>query len=155
MIAIADKSALYFLEFTERKNLATNIKRFEREMNATIVPGRNPIIDSIQNELTEYFTGTLTNFTTPITLLGTPFQKTVWEALRQIPYGQTNAYATLAKTIQKPQGYRAVARANSTNKLALIVPCHRVINADGKLGGYAGGINRKAWLLEHERSSKQ
>ena len=90
----------------------------------------------------------------PTAWLGTPFQHTVWHALQTIPSGETRSYADIAKAIGQPSAYRAVARANGANQLALIVPCHRVINHNGGLGGYGGGLPRKGWLLEHERKNK-
>ena len=102
-------------------------------------------------ELHRYFDGELHEFKTPIAWVGTKFQRQVWEALRRIPFGETRSYTQLAGAVGRPTAVRAVAQANGANPLALIVPCHRVINANGKLGGYGGGLSRKAWLIQHER----
>ena len=103
----------------------------------------------LRRELDAYFAGTLQDFTVAIGAVGTPFQRCVWSALRRIPYGSTCTYGELARQINNPGAMRAVGGANGANPIWLIVPCHRVVRADG-LGGYAGGVDRKAWLLGHE-----
>lgn len=108
-------------------------------------------IRTLTAELDKYFAGKLREFTTPYDIQGTPFQVRVWESLCTISYGTTLSYREQAVIVQKPMGYRAVAAANGANKLAIIVPCHRVINSNGALGGYRGGLMRKRWLLEHEK----
>lgn len=153
MIAIADDHALYLLEFTDRKKLDHQIKHLQQKTKSTITLGSAKPLDSIKTELTKYFNGALDSFKTPIHLLGTPFQNSVWEALRTIPYGATQSYLDLAKALKNPAAFRAVALANSKNPLAIIVPCHRVINTNGKLGGYAGGLDRKTWLIQHEKNN--
>ncbi len=150
MLAIADDRALHLLEFVERRGLEREIERLRKRLFA-IVPGNNAVLDSIKRELKEYFDGELQSFKTPISVHGTPFQKRVWEALLTIPYGSAWSYAQLACAIGKKTAFRAVAGANGANQLALIIPCHRVINADGKIGGYGGGVPRKEWLLAHEK----
>lgn len=95
----------------------------------------------------------LHSFTTLLRLLGTPFQKRVWQELLNIPYGETRSYSEIAVSVGRPAAYRAVAQANGANQLAIVVPCHRVINANGDLGGYGGGLSRKEWLLAHEKRS--
>jgi len=103
--------------------------------------------------LTAYFDGKLKEFQTPLFLLGSPFQKQVWEALNKIPFGETSSYLDIAKRIGRPAACRAVAQANGANQLAIIIPCHRVINHNGELGGYGGGITRKEWLLNLENTA--
>jgi len=136
LLAIADDSSLYALEFTPRKLPPPT--------------GRNSPIDQIEQELNLYFEGKLQTFSTPLSPIGTPFQKDVWEALEKIPYGETISYSQLAINVNNPRGYRAVAQANGRNPLPIIIPCHRVINKGGGLGGYSVGIERKQWLLELE-----
>ena len=151
MIAIADDVGLYLLEFVERRGLEREIERLRLKTKAMIIPGTTDPIISIEKELQSYFDGKLKTFTTPIHLMGSPFQKLVWEALMQIPYGQTRSYAAQALMLGKPaSACRAVANANGANQLAIIIPCHRVINTNGDLGGYGGGIMRKQWLLDLE-----
>ena len=123
-------------------------------MKLVIIPGKTRPLESIEKELQSYFKGELTLFKTPIHLLGTPFQQKVWRALQQIPPGKTCSYADIAKAIGQPTAFRAVALANGTNQLAIVIPCHRVIKADGDLCGYGGGVARKKWLIEHEAKSE-
>lgn len=107
---------------------------------------------SIAAQLEEYFAGARTSFDVPLELTGTEFQRRVWSALRDIPYGETISYGELARRVGNPAAVRAVGLANGRNPIAIIVPCHRVIGADGSLTGYGGGLERKAWLLDHEAS---
>ncbi len=151
MMAIADETALHLLEFVDRRGLEREVQRLRTRTRAAVVPGRTPPIDQARDELEAYFAGDRLAFDTPIVMHGSPFQKAVWEALIQIPSGQTRAYSDIARAIGRPAAVRAVARANGANQLAIIVPCHRVIAADGQLTGYAGGLARKQWLLDHER----
>jgi methylated-DNA-[protein]-cysteine S-methyltransferase len=109
-----------------------------------------PFIEVIK-QLNEYFTAQRTDFDLPVMLAGTPFQRTVWAALREIPYGQTMSYGQLAERIGRPAAARAVGLANGRNPIGIIVPCHRVVGATGDLTGYGGGLERKRYLLEHER----
>ena len=108
-------------------------------------------IKSIEKELKQYFSSKLLEFKTPVHLIGSEFQKSVWQALQKIQIGKTCSYADQAKAIGKPTAFRAVANANGMNPLGIIIPCHRVINTNGELGGYGGGLARKEWLLKHER----
>ena len=105
---------------------------------------------SYLRELREYFDGKRREFTFPLDLRGTPFQVKCWRALLNIPYGETRSYADIARVVGRPQAYRAVGMANNRNPIAIVVPCHRVIGADGSLTGYGGGLERKRWLLAHE-----
>lgn len=150
MIAIADDSELYLLEFVDRRGLEREVERLRKRLKAAIIPGTSEPIESIERELAQFFEGTLTEFKTPLYLMGSPFQQSVWEQLRQIPRGETRSYADIANALNKPTAYRAVAQANGANQLAIVIPCHRVINSDGGLGGYGGGLARKEWLLSHE-----
>jgi AraC family transcriptional regulator of adaptative response/methylated-DNA-[protein]-cysteine methyltransferase len=151
MIAIANENGLYLLEFIDRRGLEREVESLRTKLKAAIIPGETPIIKSIESEIAQYFDGKNFSFKTPIHLIGSPFQKSVWEELRKIPPGETRSYLEIAKSLKKPTAFRAVAQANGANQLAIIVPCHRVINTNGELGGYGGGITRKRWLLEHEK----
>ncbi|MDA0938790.1 MAG: methylated-DNA--[protein]-cysteine S-methyltransferase [Proteobacteria bacterium] len=152
MIAIADEAGLYLLEFVDRRDLEREVERLRLRTKAAIIPGTTDPIKSITLELESYFEGKLKEFNTPLHLLGSPFQKLVWDELMRIPYGTTRSYMVQATSIGKNKAYRAVANANAANQLAIIIPCHRIINSNGDLGGYGGGITRKQWLLEHETS---
>ncbi len=151
MIAIADEDYLYLLEFVDRRGLEREIEKLRQKLKIAIIPGKTAIIQHIESELSHYFDGKSGVFTTPLYLMGSPFQKKVWQELIKIPSGQTRSYLDIARVIHQPTACRAVARANGANQLAIIVPCHRVINANGDLCGYGGGIARKKWLIEHEK----
>lgn len=149
ILAVAGEDQLVLLEFVERRGLERELLRLRE--SAAIVPGRSAPIDQIERELAEYFAGERLAFETPIELRGTDFQRTVWNELLRIPPGETRSYQQLANSLGRPTAFRAVAQANGANQLAIVVPCHRVINSNGELGGYGGGVPRKRWLLDHER----
>lgn len=151
MVAIANTDALYLVEFVDRRGLEREVERLRQKTKAPILPGRNAVIELLERELAEYFGGQRTTFETPLHSLGTPFERRVWEALRHIPFGETRSYGDIARTIGEPLAFRAVARANGANTCAIVIPCHRVVQTDGGLGGYGGGVARKEWLLNHER----
>lgn len=150
MIAVADERALYLLEFTDRKALPKQFARLSKIHRRPIMPGQTTITAQIKDELAAYFAGRLMRFSTPLAPTGTAFQKQVWSALCDIPFGETRSYADLAVMVGNEKAVRAVAGSNASNGLALIIPCHRVIRTGGELGGYAGGLSRKRWLLAHE-----
>jgi len=152
MIAISDENALYLLEFASRRGLEREIERLRIRTKSTIIPETTDPIRSIEAELKAYFDGSLREFKTPIHMLGSPFQQLAWKELMRIPYGTTRSYLEEAIAIGKPKAFRAVANANGANQLAIIIPCHRIINNDGRLGGYGGGIAHKKWLIDHEKS---
>lgn len=153
MLSISNNNYLYLLEFVKGRRLEKKIEYLKRYLKVAIILGKTAITEQIEQEVKNYFEGTNFVFRTPCFFLGTNFQKAVWSALQAIPSGQTRSYLDIAKAMGKPTAYRALANANGANQLALIVPCHRVINKSGQLGGYAGGINRKAWLINHEQFS--
>lgn len=151
MFAVADETGLYVLEFVDRRGLEREVEFLRKKYNAIIIPGETPIIKQIALEIKNYFSGKNLNFSTPVHFNGSPFQISVWEQLRKIPPGETRSYLQIAKAIKNPKAFRAVAQANGANPLAIIIPCHRVINSNGEIGGYGGGIARKEWLLKHEK----
>jgi AraC family transcriptional regulator of adaptative response/methylated-DNA-[protein]-cysteine methyltransferase len=150
MVAVADRTHLHLLEFHDRKALPTELEALQKRVRSSVAIGRTPAIDQIEAEVRDYFEGRLTTFKTPLALGGTPFEKHVWAKLIEIPAGQTRAYGDLAREMERPEVVRAVGRANGANQLAIIVPCHRILGADGSLTGYGGGLWRKQWLLRHE-----
>lgn len=152
MIAVADENVLYFLGFEDYLGLKLPVETMAKRLALKIKLGTTPVLAYIERELASYFAGELKEFKTPLTLQGTSFQQQTWQELQKIPYGQTCSYAAVAAALGKPSASRAIGRANGANQCAIIVPCHRVINANGTLGGYASGIERKQWLLEHEKS---
>jgi len=153
MFACAVEEGLCLLEFTDRRMLESELKQLAARLNAEILQGFNNHLETVRKQLDEYFQGNRKEFTVPLFTPGTPFQQSVWDALRSIPYAQTVSYQQQAEMIGKPSAVRAVANANGMNRIAIIIPCHRVIGADGTLTGYGGGVWRKKWLLDHERSN--
>jgi len=155
LIAAATSGNLVLLEFTDRRMLDAQFATLRRLFKRPIVPGSNPVLERLRKELALYFSGKAKTFTVPLELPGTQFQKTVWAKLLEIPYGKTVSYEELAARLGTPQAQRAVGHANGLNRVAIVVPCHRVINKNGKLGGYGGGLLRKQALLELERGERQ
>lgn len=152
MIAVSDNHALHLLEFADRRALLRELDRLRRESGGALGIGRPAPIAQAARELAAYFEGQSARFDVRLALHGTPFERAVWQALRDIPAGQTETYGDLALRLGRPTASRAVARANGANSLAIIVPCHRVIGADGSLTGYGGGLWRKQRLIEIERA---
>jgi len=151
MFAVADDRALVLCEFHDRPMLPEQLKRVQRLCKGTPEDGINPILEQTQKELNEYFLGQREQFSIPLNLDGTPWQTAVWYQLLQIPFGKTISYDWISGQLGQPNAVRAVARANGDNRIAIIVPCHRVIGSSGSLTGYGGGLHRKSWLLDHER----
>lgn len=151
MLVVADDHALHLLEFADRPALPAELKRLKARTGADMVLGRTPVTGQIAAELAAYFAGHSADFETRLAGHGTPFERDVWHALREIPAGEIVSYSSLATSMERPSAVRAVARANGANQIAIVVPCHRVLGADGSLTGYGGGLWRKKWLIEHER----
>ena len=151
MLAICDENHLYMLEFIARKNIHNGFQRLSQKYNRHIISGRTSITQRIEDELKLYFKKALKEFTTPLIFTGTKFQKKVWLNLTKIPAGRTCSYSELAAAVGNKKASRAVANSNANNILALVVPCHRVLLQSRKIGGYAGGIEKKEWLLCHEK----
>ncbi len=151
MIAVSDDNALHLLEFADRKALPNELKKLMQTVKGNIGIGRTAPTDQVTEELQAFFEGKSDQFNVPLVFHGSDFTKNVWDALRKIPAGQTKSYSQLAAQIGQPTATRAVARANGANQIAILVPCHRVIGADGSLTGYGGGLWRKQKLIELER----
>ena len=153
MFAGAVEEGICLLEFTDRRMLETQLRTLSKLLNASIIQGSNPHLVNLKLQLTEYFEGKKRKFDLPLFTPGTEFQKQVWESLQTIPYGSTRSYKAQATSINKPEAVRAVANANGHNRIAIIIPCHRVIGEDGQLTGYGGGLWRKKWLLDFEKEN--
>lgn len=150
MLALANDSGICLLEFQDGPRLEAELLLLRNRTGTVIIPGSNRHLDGLCEELTRYFGRTTLEFTVPPVMIGTPFERRVWELLVVIPPGETRSYGQIAALIGSPSATRAVGRANGKNSLAVLVPCHRLIGADGRLCGYGGGLWRKKWLLEHE-----
>jgi len=150
MMAGATDTHLVMFEFEHRRMYNSQIERLKASLNAELVAGESPVFDVLRTQLDEYFSGARGDFDIPLLTPGTPFQVAVWDGLRRIPAGTTTSYKRLAESIGKSDAVRAVARANGDNRIAILIPCHRVIGSDGQLVGYGGGLWRKRKLLDLE-----
>jgi AraC family transcriptional regulator of adaptative response/methylated-DNA-[protein]-cysteine methyltransferase len=150
MVATASETHLLLLEFSHRRMLDTQLDRVRRAINCEFERGESPVFATVRSQLGEYFRGDRREFDIPLHVPGTPFQSRVWAELLKIPAGTTSSYARIAEAIGQPTAVRAVARANGDNRVAIIIPCHRVIGSDGQLVGYGGGLWRKRRLLQLE-----
>jgi len=168
MLGGATEAGVCLCEFADRGGEERILARLEKRFGHPVhppAPGtgdgaqRRPPhgahLDRLQRQLRAYFRGDLREFDLPLDLAGTPWQRKVWSALLEIPYGSTTSYGALAGRLGKPGGSRAVGRANGENYVAIVVPCHRVVQADGGLRGYGGGLHRKRWLLDLEAGVRQ
>jgi O-6-methylguanine DNA methyltransferase len=146
--ATDEQGALLWLQFTDGEYELTVEQELER--GGFSIEQDQDVTAGARTELLEYCAGTRREFDVPFVLIGSEWQRVVWKALTRIPFGETRSYAEVAAMVGRPKAARAVGRANATNRLPLVVPCHRVISADGSLAGFAGGTHLKIWLLEHE-----
>lgn len=150
MVGAAVDEGVVLLEFGDIARLERQAPTLRKWFHGPVVAGSHPHLTRMFGELEEYFAGTRREFTVPLVLRGSEFELSVWHALRAIPYGTTCTYADIARAVKNPKAVRAVGSANGKNRLPIIVPCHRVVNTGGKLGGYGGGLWRKVRLLEVE-----
>ena len=150
MIAGATDAGVCLFDFEYRKSIEAIKKRVEVHVGSSLTTGEHPYFDWLKLEIDEYFRGGRQEFTVPVHLAGTPFQVRVWEALQQIPYGESRTYQQQSVALGNEKAIRAVAGANGENGIAIIIPCHRVVGKNGSLVGYGGGLPRKQWLLNHE-----
>ncbi len=151
LIAGAVDQGICLLEFTDRRALETQLETLRKRLGMPLLPGRHPHLARLEQELGEYFSGDRRVFEVPLHYPGSPFQQVVWDELRRIPYGETRCYEDLAVALGRPGAQRAVGHANGQNRVAILIPCHRVIAKDGGLGGYGGGLWRKRFLLDLEQ----
>jgi AraC family transcriptional regulator of adaptative response/methylated-DNA-[protein]-cysteine methyltransferase len=152
LVAGATNDGVCLLEFTDRRMLETQFATLRKRFACAIVPGENEHLERLRDELVGYFAGTQQRFSVPLVYPGTPFERRVWDELLRIPYGETQSYDGLARAIGCAGGSRAVGGANGRNRIAIVIPCHRVVNKSGELGGYGGGLWRKRFLLDLEQS---
>lgn len=151
MIAGASEQGLCFLEWHDRGGVDRIITRVQKRYKAAVIAGNNAHLEQTLTEIAEYFDGKRREFTVPLHVAGTAFERRVWQELLAIPYGRTRSYGEMAALLDTPGAARAVGRANGANYISVIIPCHRVIESTGKLRGYGGGLWRKQWLLDLEK----
>jgi O-6-methylguanine DNA methyltransferase len=151
LILCASNKEIYAIEFTDKKNFKKNIVELSKLLKYDIIIRKNKLINNLIKELDNYFSGKLIRFKTPLHYEGTKFQHNVWNILRKIPYGKTISYKDLAEKVKNSKAVRAVGLANKANPIAILIPCHRVINHNGLIGGYNGGVWRKEYLLKLEK----
>jgi AraC family transcriptional regulator of adaptative response/methylated-DNA-[protein]-cysteine methyltransferase len=154
MVAGATDAGICLLEFTDRRMLEAQFATIRRRFQLPVVPGETGALRDLRAQLQEYFAAERREFTVPLTYPGTPFEKEVWDELLRIPYGETRSYEDMARLLGRPGASRAVGRANGMNRIAIVIPCHRVLNKGGDLGGYGGGLWRKRILLDLERTGR-
>jgi AraC family transcriptional regulator of adaptative response/methylated-DNA-[protein]-cysteine methyltransferase len=154
LIVGTTEEAVCLLEFSDRRMLESQLQTLRRRFHTALLPGSNHLVTALQQQLNEYFSGERRQFTIPLSHPGTPFQEKVWSALLDIPYGSTCSYQDVARRVGHPRAVRAVGTANGMNRIAILIPCHRVVNANGDLGGYGGGLWRKRILLDLESAQR-
>ena len=151
MRAATTDRGICLLEMGSPERRTRETSELEAAFQCEMCTGTHPLLDQLSAELASYFNGDLQHFTVPLDTPGTDWQRSVWGELVKIPFGQTSSYGDLATRLNNPGGSRAVGLANGRNRVSIVIPCHRVIAADGTLHGYGGGIERKRWLLDHEQ----
>ncbi len=152
MFCATTHKGICILSFFEQKNLEKQIKKVQDFFKAETISAHNKYFESLQKELDEYFEGKRIDFTVPLQLVGSPFQQSVWKILMSVPYGETISYKQEAQLLKNPKAVRAVGTANANNMIAILIPCHRIIQTGGGLGGYAGGVKKKEFLLKLENN---
>lgn len=156
IVAVVGDSGIAVCDFEDRAGLSAAVDRARVRLASVSRPANvshsdHPLLNQLQDELAEYFAGRRQTFDVPLAVGGTAFQLLAWNYLRQIPFGQTRTYGRQAVDVGSPKAVRAVGRANGSNFLSILIPCHRVVAGDGNLTGYGGGLSRKRWLLDHEQ----
>ncbi|MGX7077184.1 methylated-DNA--[protein]-cysteine S-methyltransferase [Globicatella sanguinis] len=151
MTSLVAENGIYLLQFADSLK-PKQIERVQKQYQRKIIEKDHSMNLKVEQELCEYLGGTRTEFTIPTIMNGTVFQTKVWQALKNIPYGTTLDYQGLGKEIGYPNASRAIGNANSSNLIMILIPCHRVIRSDGSIGGYAGGVSRKRYLLTLEEN---
>lgn len=151
MLAATTEQGICLFEFPYRRSIDNILARVVNGLGAELETGTHPYLDMLRNQVQEYFTGIRQHFDLPLHLVGSDFQKNVWQGLLHIPYGETRSYKQQSIFLGNEKAIRAIAAANGQNGIAIIIPCHRVIGENGSLTGYGGGLRNKQWLLNHER----
>lgn len=152
LLIAADDEAIRLIEFASEERSERQLARVSEQIGQAAIERDSPLLARLVEELDAYFAGSLTQFTVPWRTCGTAFQQRVWRELAKVPCGQTRSYAAMARAIGQPKAVRAVGTANGANPISIVLPCHRIVRSGGALGGYGGGLDRKRWLLDHERA---
>ncbi len=155
MVACAVDQGVCLLEFADRPTLEKQLSTVRKLFNGRIIESESVHFEILRQQLNEYFEGKRKVFTVPLITPGTPFQQSVWKELQNIPFGVTRSYKQQSIALNNQEAIRAVANANGLNRIAIIIPCHRIIGNNGSLIGYAGGLWRKQWLLDFERGTQR
>ena len=153
MRAAATKEGVCLLEFGEGDSAKNSLDHVSKMLGMPVKEGVNRHLRMLRRQLNEYFRGKRKDFSIKLVTPGTEFQISVWKSLQEIPYGKTISYLDHARILKNPEAVRAVAHANGENRIVIVIPCHRVIGADGNLIGYGGGLERKRWLIDHEKKN--
>jgi len=151
MVAVATEEGLFLLQFADSRTLETQLNCLKMNLESIPNPSHHCFLEKTNRELQRYFRGNLTTFSVPLVINGSDFQRSAWDFLRRIPYGETRSYKDQAQAIGRPDAQRAVGCANSSNRLTILIPCHRIICSNGSMSGYAGEVWRKRFLLDLER----
>lgn len=154
ILAVAGDDGLHILDFVDRRGLERKLIALRQRLKVTVVPGSHPVLTATADQMKAYFAGERTAFDLPLAPTGSAWEHAAWDHLRSIPPGTTESYGTMANALGRPGAARAVGHANGMNYISIIIPCHRVIAADGNLTGYGGGLWRKQWLLSPEHKLK-
>lgn len=154
MLAVAGDDGLHILDFVDRRGLERKLITLRQRLKVVVVPGRHPVLQAAAEQIQDYFSGERFAFNLPLHPTGSAWEQQAWQHLQSIPPGTTESYGAMAAALGRPGAARAVGRANGMNYISIIIPCHRVIAANGKLTGYGGGLWRKQWLLDHERKHR-
>lgn len=154
LVAAATDRGICLLEFSDRRMLETQFKTLQKLFPYPAVPGTNQHLEALEVQLAGYFEGVLKDFSVSLDVRGSDFQQRVWNRLIEIPYGTTMNYEELAQAVECPGGQRSVGRVNGQNRIAIVIPCHRVIGKNGQLTGYGGGLHRKQFMLDLEREPR-
>ncbi len=152
MFCAATKKGICMLSFFQEKRIQKQIEKIQTFFDTQALPTENIYFEQLQKEMDEYFEGKRVDFEVPLQLVGTPFQQSVWKILMKIPYGETISYKQEAQLLKHEKAVRAVANANGQNMISILIPCHRVIQSNGSLGGYGGGLDKKRSLLTLENN---
>lgn len=155
MLAASSEKGICMLEFVNRIRFEAEILSLQKLLGAVMHPGTNSHLEMLESELKQYFLGNLKGFSVPLDIPGTDFSLSVWTFLKTVPYGSRLSYKRQSEMMGQPKAIRAIASTNGRNRIAIVIPCHRIIGHNGSMTGYAGGIDKKMWLLKFEQANSE